>query len=178
MNTITTVTAPTSIREIMASVNGASFVGIDTATIPKLKGGEKNPMQGRVTKINMGSNVMVFQNKNTNGYDNMVKRRLQKEGKNPDSFSLSPRKWGVRETGTPFVEHKGELYLEVIFLKSGTVSYELDGETIAKSDIVGLAEKKEGEQGGLSDKVPVRTFKVGSISAIRINNTMYTNIVS
>ncbi len=159
------------------NVNGATFIAIDTITTPKLKGGKKNPLQGRVTKHMTGANVMVFQNKNSSGYDNMVKRRLEKEGKNPDSFQLSPRAWGTRLIGTPIVEHKGQYYLEVIFLKSGKIHYEVDGVVTDPEMIEGLnLEKREGNQGGLNDKVIIRTFKIDSLEKITINKNTYTNL--
>jgi hypothetical protein len=43
-------------------------------------------MQGRVTKQTTGASVMVFTNQASNGYENMVQRRLVAEGKDPASF--------------------------------------------------------------------------------------------
>lgn len=155
------------------NVNGATFVGISTITEPKLLGGKKNPFQGRVRKIMSGASVMVFQNKTKNGYFEMVKRRLEQEGKAPESFELSPRSWGTRLDNMPFVEHKGEYYLEVIFLKSGDVHYEVDGIITLKDQIEGLTDKEEAEQGGLEDKVIIRTFKLSSITSITINKETF-----
>lgn len=156
------------------NVNGATFVSIDTTTEPRLKGGKSNPHKGRVTKVMTGANVMVFQNKSVNGYDAMVKRRLEKEGKNPDDFQLGPRAWGERIPNTPFVEHKGQLYLEVIFLKSGEVHYELDGVEVDAAEIQGLEyTSNNGHQGGLDDKVIIRTFKVDNINRVTINKEVY-----
>lgn len=167
-----------SVRDIMTDkVNGATFIALDTETQVTLRGGKSNPLQGRVTKVTIRSNVMVFQNKNSNAYENMVKRRLQQEGKDPESFQLSPRKWGVREHGTPFVTHNGNEYLEVIFLKAGDTHYRVDGVVTPKEQIEGLPESKnEAEQGGLDNKVIIRTFAVESILAITVDKT--THIVS
>lgn len=166
----------TNFITILASLNGASFVSIDTETVVSLKGGKSNPQRGRVTKKVVGSNVAIFQNKLVNGYDAMVKRRLVAEGKDPENFELGPRAWGTRLFGLPLVEHTkdGELkyYFEVIFMKAGEVKYFLDGAPIAKEDIIGLPEKVEddGGQGGLENKVIIRTFAMESITAIRINH--------
>lgn len=149
--------------------NGVTFIGIDTETIPKLKGGRKNPMQGQVTKQTTGANCMIFQNKNQNGYENAVKKRLAKEGKDPESFELQPRRWGKRISGTPFVVHNGRYYLEVIFLNAGTTSYFFNGKSINKNDVIGLNSSQDAEQGGLDDKVIIRTYAISSIVAININ---------
>lgn len=167
-----------SILELLIAdnINGATPISIDTTTIPTLKGGQKNPHQGRITKYMQGANVMVFQNKKSSSYGDMVARRLKAEGKDPDSFVLGPRSWGTRREGQPFVDHKGEVYLEVIFLKSPgkKVTYVLDGTTpIDKADIEGLDDKEEGEQGGLDNKVIIRTFKVSNVVGITISGEYY-----
>jgi hypothetical protein len=125
-----------------------------------------------------GSNVIIFQNKHSNGYANMVERRLIEEGKDPASFKLSERAWGVREHGTPFVTHNGEDYLEVIFLKCGDVKYLVDGVETDPSTIEGLdlTPKKEAEQGGLDNKVIIRTYKCDSIRAITVDHQRFERI--
>ncbi len=164
-----------NLRQIFGPrVNGGTFISIDTETAVPLSGGKKNPHQGRITKRTIGSNVMVFTNRETNAYENMVKRRLGQEGKDPETFELSPRSWGERETGTPFVTHDGNLYLEVIFLKAGETEYFLDNATlIAKEDIIGLKPVIHAEQGGLEKKVVIRTFAQESIIGVTIDKTRY-----
>lgn len=158
------------IEQILSDINGATFLGIDSMTDVKLKGGKKNPLQGRVTKRQTGSSVMVFTNKNSNGYRNMVERRLAQEGKDPADFQLSPRTWGERLPNTPFVEHNGKKYLEVIFLRAGPVEYLVDGIVTPRSEIEGLEDpvvNPEG-QGGLSEenRVQLRTFAFDSLTRI------------
>lgn len=161
--------------EIFENVNGNTFVGVDTRTTVKLTGGKSNPMQGRVEKVMTGANCQVFQNKTCSAYNNMVKRRLEKEGKDPEEFVLSPRIWGTRVVNMPIIEHKGQQYLELIFKTSGEVHYELDGERIDEADIEGLPAKRNyGGQGGLEDQVVIRTFKVANVVNIRIDSKEYT----
>lgn len=163
-----------SILNILKEVNGASFISIDTLTKPVLLGGRKNPMQGRITKMMAGASVMVFQNKRVNGYEAMVHRRLIQEGKDPVSFELGPRAWGERVEHMPVVEHKGKLYLEVIFLTPGTVQYFLDGVPIEREAIEGLNDDKpEGEQGGLKNKVIIRTFAFENLVSMTINGRVH-----
>lgn len=165
----------TNLAGILNQVNGTTFVSIDTLTKPTLKGGKSNPMQGRITKRMLGASVMVFQNKNSNGYENMVKRRLAAEGKDPETFTLGARAWGNRLENVPVVEHMGNYYLEVIFLKPGKVDYFLDGNPIASTEIQGLDLNKENadSQGGLENKVVVRTFAFASLLELRINKQVF-----
>lgn len=164
-----------NIQQILAQkVNGATFIGIDTETKVPLKGGKQNLMQGRVTKRCEGHNVMLFQNKHVNGYEAMVMRRLEKEGKSASDFVLGPRKWGVRVSGEPFVVHQDKMYLEVIFIRAGKVTYLLDSVETDKATIIGLEDKEEAEQGGLDNKVILRTYAFNSIKAITIGGERFT----
>ena len=159
---------------INENVSGNTFISINTSTDVKLRGGKKNELQGRVRKITTGLNVMVYQNKTTNAYENMINKRLKKEGKQT-TFEVGPRKWGERITNTPFVTHNEQAYLEVICLHPGTSHYEVDGVKTDADAIEGLPPVQDGgDQGGLDDKVIIRTFKVDSITAITINKEKHT----
>jgi hypothetical protein len=163
------------IETIMAQVSGAEFISIDTETIPTLLGGKKNIMQGHIRKVTVGSSVMVFSLKNGgSAYENMVKRRLAKEGKDPATFVVGPRKWGKRVEGTPFVEHNGEMYLEVIFLRPGSTEYKYGVRPIDKDAIEGLNERGEVGQADLDNKVIIRTLKLDSIRRLVIDKQEYT----
>jgi hypothetical protein len=177
-----------TLREIFANVKGTSFVGLDTVSTVKLKGGKSNEHQGRVKKITIGSQVMVFSNQEQNGYENMVQRRLIEEGKDPTSFSLSPRKWGTRVPNLPIIEHEkdGEKkeYLEVIFLRAGTSHYLVDDKVVTKEQlkemVTGLEDEKDDTeetpstgQGGLNNKVIVRTYSADNLINVRIDGAEY-----
>jgi hypothetical protein len=156
-----------AILAALKTLNGTAIAAIDTFTPVKLTGGKKNEMQGRIYKKVSGSNIMFFCNLNSNGYENMVNRRLAAEGKEP--FILSPRVWGERVTGTPFVSHKGQLYVEAIFLKAPTkIEYFYNDQPIDKDKIIGLPEKQEGDQGGLDNKVIIRTYHLENITSLKM----------
>jgi len=156
---------------VFANLAGGTFVGLDSLTQVKLKGGKKNPMQGRVTKLMTDAQVMCFSNSNSNAYENMVRRRLAAEGKAAEDFVLGPRAWGERIPGTCFVEHTGKQYLEVIMMHPGKTSYFLDGAEIDKSEIEGLDNPAVNpeSQARLSNKVIIRTFALDSVVALRVN---------
>jgi len=160
------------------NVNGGTFISINTNTDVKLTGGKKNPQQGLVTKVTEGLNVMVFQNKKTHAYENMVNKRLGQEGKSTE-FEVGPRKWGARMEGMPFVEHNGEHYLEVICLGAGHSHYEVNGVPAKNEDIQGLPQSRPTfGQGGLDNEVLIRTYKIGSITSITINKQTFNDNIT
>jgi len=163
-----------TIKEQLNDFHGSQIIGLDTMVNVKLLGGKSNPLQGKLKKTTEGSVVMVF--KSSKGFKNMVNRRLSKQIILTDDlleqisgreYKPGPRPWGQRIDNSPFVEHKDKLYLECIFLSAGKVKYSVDGVEIPKSEIIGLPKKKEGIQGGLVDKVIIRTYAMDSIINVR-----------
>jgi len=154
-----------NLKEALEGIKGSSFVGIDMETTLKLKGGKKNPMQGKVRKVVTGANTMVFSSTSSSNYESMVKRRMEKEGLDPDTFKVSKRAWGSRIENSCFIEHKNEKYLELFFMNPGKITYTLEGENIEKEDIEGLQESKSS--GDQENKVIIRTVNVRNITSIR-----------
>ena len=97
---------------------------------------------------------------------------LKAEGKEV-SFELKPRTWGVRVEGTPIVEHKEQSYLEVIFIKAGKTRYTLDHEAVEKSAIQGLPVRQDSGQGGLENKVVIRSYKIDSLVRVTLDKEVY-----
>ena len=112
MNNKVTTHQLTGILNDKGLINGITFVGFDTLTVPKLKGGKGNPHQGRITKLATGFIGMIASNKVSSAYEIMVNRRLLEEGKEAD-FKAGKLPWGQRVEGTCLIENKG-VYLEVI----------------------------------------------------------------
>jgi hypothetical protein len=157
-----------TLLETLDTVNGCTFVGIDTETTVKLTGGKKNEMQGRVTKRTTGIKAFAFGNGGTNGYENMVNRRLAAEGKDAN-FQVGALAWGQRLPDSPIIEHNGGFYLQLVIDERAhpSVEYLLDGKPVAKDSIVGLPVSKPATNQGLENDVKVRTFKAESIVRIR-----------
>lgn len=162
-------------QQIISKIDGNTTAEIDTITNVKLKGGKKNPFQDRVAKKTIGATVMLYNNSSENVYADMVKSRMVEEGKDPNEFTLKPRAWGERIENTPFIEHKEKQYLECIFVGAGKTVYLVDGEETPKEEIEGLetAPRKVSEesQGGIEQKVTLRTFSLESILDIRLVET-------
>lgn len=160
-----------TIKSEVDKIKGSAFIGLDTITDVKLTGGKKNPLQGRVQKLTRGANVMVFNDTEQNGYENMIKRRMEREGKDPSTFTLGKRAWGQRIEQSPFIDHNGKKYIECIFVSPGKSTYLVDGVETDKEDIEGIPESKENpdSQGGIDNKVVIRAYSLDSVHSVRIN---------
>lgn len=159
-------------------VKGTTFATIDTVTRVKLTGGKLNPLHNRdIQKIVTGSSVILFFTQNSNGYENMVRRRMAKEGIPQTAFSPGARSFGTPIPGTPFLEHGSDTYIGLIFLKPGTVSYYVDGILTPAAKITGLpvSSPTDVSQGGIKHKVYYRTYKVNSIKSIRALKQTFIN---
>lgn len=187
-----------NIADILSGVKGTAFTSIDTLTkedlysrlssltpehrmLCSLMNVKSNPMIGRIFKKLVGNSVIVFTS--SAGYRNMVKRRLEVEGKNPDDFVVKPPIWGTRIADTPIIEHNGEHYLEVVFQKPGRKSYlGMIGssnklEEIEKDVIFGLkkpAKIADSAQAYLENMVILRRYKLSSITGIRFDGKEFT----
>jgi len=125
MNTLSSI--------FQASHKGALIIGFDSTTIPKLTGGKKNPMQGRIQKVMTGAVAMLNRD-----YEKSRNKQLIAQGFKP-TFEVKTRRWGVYAIkGMPILTHKGAVYLNTSILRAGSVSYLLDGQPINKADIEGL----------------------------------------
>lgn len=160
------------ISGVISQIEGESTATIETITEVKLKGGKKNPFQGRVQKRTVNAKVLLNNGSPESSYANKVKEQMVSEGKDPDTFVLKPRAWGERIGNTPFIEHKGKQYIECIFISGGDSVYLVDGTETPKDEIEGLepTDKTPAEtsQGGIEKKIVLRTFSLDSIQSLTI----------
>ena len=157
-----------TIQDIIA-VHGTAFIGFDTETDVKLTGGKKNPLQGKVTKRTIGLTGMVFSDKESSGYENQVNRELRKLGIT-DVFKSGASRWGTKIPGTPFVEHKENMYLQVILTnRSKETKYYVEGIETDKDKIEGLPKSRPAANG-----VNCKRYKFDSIKKLRYNKKEYT----
>lgn len=146
--------------EIFSRVDGTTFVGIDTATKPRVSG----PLSGRITKHVYNMNVMCFQNPQ---WETLVNRRLRAAGL-PSDFKAGPRPWGTRVPNMPIVDYADNYYLEVIVLTPGKVVYSNCGLVVDKDTIQGLDDRPAPEHG-----VMVRCFHADSIQCVHLNGLKF-----
>lgn len=169
-----------SILEILQT-NPSSIKTVTVSTVVKLRktqdetrvvdGVEKkvrveNPHFGKVNKIVTDMEVVIGSN-----YQEEVNKQLEKEGKD-SSFVSNPRKWGIRVGDSCLIEHKGNMYVDMIVKSSGEVSYEYDGEEISKQDIIGLSTPNSSySRQGTDDEVVVRTIKLDNIDGCQVERS-------
>ena len=158
-----------NIVQCLENKNGEINAIIDTITEVKLTGGKKNPFQGRVKKRTTGAKVLFSVGSNISIYEKLVREGLEKEGKDPNEFELKPRAWGKRIDASPFIEHNDKYYIECYFVSSGDTVYLVDDE-VSDEEIEGLPVKtvSEESQGGLEQKVIIRTFSLDSIERFEV----------
>lgn len=161
-----------TVLEAIDIAKDSDKVLLSTMSGVKLTGGKKNPLQGKVVK-NVCDAQVIFNDGQT--YTNMIKEQMANEGKDPSEFKASERPWGKRVNDTPIIEHNGQYYLETIFVSAGDTAYLVDGMVTDKSEIEGLPKPKvsESSQGGVDNKVVVRTHKLDSITVIKVNDQVF-----
>lgn len=150
----------------LSKIRNNAIGSIETKTSVTLTG-KNNPMKGRVTKVTKGGSVQFFGNTKSNGYLNKKRRNALANGESPETVKAmesKPRAWGHRIPETPLVTHKGNQYVELIWLHAPTtVKYYLDGKPIDKKDIIGLKKSSPAKK----DSIQLRTMKLDSITKLK-----------
>jgi hypothetical protein len=160
VNTITIQKLIDSLQEH----KGTQFVTLITKTQPKLL---KNPLEPifKVSRVNICVNW---------NYSNSVNLQRMREG-NEDAFVPQPRKWGTRIPHSPFVEHKGQLYLEAKIEKSLDYHYEnANGDTIENSIVNPyLPQRKQSSTQQTEKEIILRDYNVENIVSIAMQGETY-----
>jgi hypothetical protein len=147
------------------------FATIEAATTiadGKIKGGKGSGYSGRITKT---TKTQVVLNPRLEGYADAVNKQRARECDNVETlehFEAKPRSWGVHVEGTSFVEHKGNLYLEVRVLRSLETNYCIDGQPVAKETAEALLHPHKGSgRQGVAKAIILRDYKVENLTRVR-----------
>ena len=149
------------IEHLIARIDGCTFASLDATT---------KPSPG-VRKVVVNEQVILFTNKRSSGYENMVKRRLEQAGLDPDTFTVGPLPWGERIPNTPLINCAGNLYLQCIIRKPGDASYFIGTRQLSPEAAEAFIRKDRGSpnQGLPRDKeVVCRCYALATIDAIRL----------
>ncbi len=153
------------IQHLLAAIQGCTFASLDAQTKPK----------PGVLCVTTGERVMLFTNKNSSGYDNMVRRRLEQAGFDPSSFILGPLPWGERLENSPIIYHKGEYYLQCITLGGGESKFYV-GKYEVDPSAFGIRQSSNSGQGLPKDtQVVVHTYAVKNITRLTLMGETVTD---
>ena len=87
-------------------------------------------------------------------YLSVINRRRKKIGLD-SIYSPQKRPWGIRVNGTPFIEHKGNRYLNCLVIRQLSAKYFKDGLEVSK------------EEAGLNRKFsPNQTYELGELHPV------------
>lgn len=155
-------------RQALQDRTGATFITIIAETEPKMNK-RGNPYLGRVTKrARVNGSIGGY-------YPDMVNHQRAREGLEVD-FKAVPRLWGVRIVGTPFVEHRGNLYLEMKVERVLSSEYLLDGEPVDRAILdpwLPVRKKSESSRQGVDKDVVIRDYMLTRIREAVFDNTRF-----
>lgn len=149
------------LKALLEKVKGCTFASLDTETQPS----------SGIRKLTVSESILLFNSK-VSGYENMVRRRLEALGKNPDNFVLQDLPWGQRMEGWPgcIIQHRDGLHLQTIVMRHGTSEVFIGDKKVPPEEVQFLLPSKKPSNQGLPDEkaVIVRTYSLKSITAIRL----------
>ena len=154
------------IQEALSEMKGATFASLDARVFP-VRGSKI------AYKDITGALVLLFSSSES-GYEAMVRRRLEQEGKDPLSFAVMDLPWGEKINGGPLIYHLSKHYLQCIVLRAGEVSCYINGVLFSEIEFnrifTGSQKRSEAYHQGLTEdnKVLVRTFDVSGITKLRL----------
>lgn len=150
---------------------GATMVTIVSQTDPARYKKDK----GRFVKQSTVNGVINW------NYEKAVNRQQSREGGDA-TFEAKPRKWGQRIKGTPLVEHKGHLYLEIKIERVLSTEYfvrrPVDGafQTVTKNEISQYLKpsRSSAANQGVSKEIILRDYKLENVTIIRMNGIEFS----
>jgi len=164
------------LQQLLQNMGGCKFASMTTETVPPLKSPKTNGLVNPdgSSRIVKRSKVTLATGNNLN-YKSVINRRLDKEGKEQIE-EVKPRQWGERIPNTPFVLHKGQLYLETLILGVSDTRYFFDGKEVQKSDIKDyLNEKPNSDTYNLDSFAPIwRDYKLSNIRQVTTDGQTWT----
>lgn len=161
----------TQFQALLAEAKGAKIITLTTLTTPDVK---KDCPYKDVVKISVVNGIVNWH------YSYAVNRQREREGKEKD-FEPSPRKWGTRLKGLPFVSHvrkdgEHKLYLEVKVERILSIEYkDSEGKLIDNKELEPFLKEKKNSKGlqGLEKEIICRDYSIESIVTINIQGQGY-----
>lgn len=162
MSTIKKLEEP-DIYSFFKSIKNVDIVEIETITVPKTKAGcPYEVIKLTKRRVKVGGKLSLK--------DEIEANQLA-EGHEPN-YKLSPRSWGNKVAGTPFVEHNGEVYLPCL-VESNIDTVYLDTNTGDPMDMSILSPwlvkpKEPKKQAGIVKKAIYRSYNLNAIVSVKL----------
>jgi len=162
---------------LMGLEKAVSFAGLVCETVPsEIKNPKTSGMGDRITKL---SHVTVAVGDKLN-YGRIVNGRRDRLAgelgvEPPEDYKVQERKWGMRVPNTPFVIHRGQLYLECLITGVSQTEYKLDGVIVSKDMIAPYLRPKTADtsEERLGVEVIWRDYRLDSIVQVRVDGKIY-----
>jgi len=147
-----------------------------------------NPYLGKLFKVSTVSGTLNWH------YTAEVNKQRDREGgfeivdgvptvKEVETFVAKERKWGTRLPNSPFVEHKGNFYLEMKVNESQGHQYRdennelVEGEALEKRKAF-FSKKSSSSRQGVENQIILRDYRFDRITAITLHDSKATFIVN
>lgn len=157
----------------LLNTKGATIVSMETFTKPNLLKTnnpywDKENKKWLLTKISKVNGMIGWR------YTNSVNNQRVRENKK-DDFQAVERRWGQRIQGTPLVEHKGKVYIELKLENRYETVYVDDGGREVDTEFVEqfLPKSKRSSRQGLDKEVVLRDYMLDSIESITMGGEFY-----
>lgn len=150
-----------ALTAVLQAIKGAKIATFVTETVPALKK-RGNPFEGVIKRTTMNGLINF-------NYRTALDKALIANGKAPSNRPAGKRAWGEKVPNSPFIMHKGAMYLEVKNNgRPSKVEYLIDGETIAAAQIEPWLPAK-----GKQMEVAMCDVSVQNIKELRVNGVRY-----
>jgi len=185
MTNVQTISTESLITVLNALPAEPADVTIVSRTEPAMRKTD-NPFVGKLFKVSTVSGEINWQ------YGHEVNRQRQREGgfeivdgqpvvATVEDFKAHNRKWGQRIENSPFVEHKGQHYLELKVSESNGHEYRdennelVTGETLEHAKTF-FPKRSESSRQQVENKIVLRDYRLDRVTAITLHDSGMTFI--
>jgi hypothetical protein len=185
MTNVQTISTESLITVLNALPAEEADVTIVSRTEPAMRKTD-NPFIGKLFKVSTLSGTINWQ------YGHEVNRQREREGGfaivdgSPvvaavEEFKAHERKWGTRIENSPFVEHKGQHYLEMKVSESNGHEYRDENNELVTGDTLEHAKtffskRSESSRQKVENKIVLRDYRLDRVTAITLHDSGMTFI--
>jgi len=183
MTNVQTISTESLITVLNALPAEPADVTIVSRTLPAMRKTD-NPFIGKLFKVSTVSGKINWQ------YGHEVNRQRQREGgfdivdgqpvvASVDTFKSHPRKWGQRIENSPFVEHKGQHYLELKVSEAHGHEYRDENNEPVTGDSLAHAKtffpkRSESSRQKVENKIVLRDYRLDRVTALTLHDSGMT----